>query len=153
VTDSGVTDAEWLAGVPAVAAQHGLPLRRLGLDVTEQALANAPPEALTALRALTAEGLYLTVDDFATGFTRIGPVIRLGARAIEFDRQFVATLPDPHSGAVARAMVAMAEALELTVVAEGVEDEATLAMVRALGCTQARGYLLGRPEPAEALTG
>jgi EAL domain-containing protein (putative c-di-GMP-specific phosphodiesterase class I) len=126
---------------------------RVALEITETELMRDPEETLVVLRALKALGLQLHVDDFGTGYSSLSRLKRFPVDALKVDRSFVSGLPcDAEDRAIVQAIVALAGALGLTTVAEGVETDEQLAALRVLGCGSAQGYLLGRPAPASDLT-
>ena len=99
-------------------------------------------------------GCGVALDDFGTGYSSLGYLRRLRFSTIKVDRSFVqgAATGNPESLAIIRAVVAMADSLEMSTTAEGVETERELEVVRALGCGRIQGYYFGRPMPAaEAL--
>ena len=139
-------------------ASSGLPGSRLSLEVVEsRALVDLPGvvDRLVALRRL---GAQIALDDFGTGYSTLSLLQQLPATAVKVDRSFVSTLDAGDAGerAAARTLVrgvlALARALDLHVVAEGVETPEQLAVLQDEGCRFVQGYLLGRPAPAPGAT-
>src|SRR5206468_3416896 len=112
-----------------------------------------PDRARTVLERLTSQGVRLSIDDFGTGYSSLAQLKRLPVDEIKIDRSFVMDMgSSPSDEAIVRSTIELAHNLGLSVVAEGVEDEASLRTLRRLGCDLAQGYHLGRPAPAESLT-
>ena len=134
--------------------QTRLPARRLEVEITESALfggANAIPAALERLNEI---GVSIVIDDFGTGFSSFDRIRRLPVSGVKIDRSFVADLPFDHkSGAIVQAIVHLARALDLTVVAEGIETEAQLEFLRLVRCDFAQGDYFARPQSADGLVG
>jgi diguanylate cyclase (GGDEF)-like protein/PAS domain S-box-containing protein len=128
----------------------GLDPTSLSLEITETALVEesaAPVQNLAALREM---GVRLVIDDFGTGYSSLSYLRRFPLDAIKIDRSFVEGLGVEHdSAAIIDALVAMARALSLGVIAEGVETSTQLAELRRLGCRQAQGFFFATPLPAE----
>jgi EAL domain-containing protein (putative c-di-GMP-specific phosphodiesterase class I) len=142
-------DPHFPARVAAVLDAHRLPPQALALEVTESLLMSRPDQAQVGLEALRDLGVRLVLDDFGTGYSSLSRLSRLPLHTLKVDRSFVAALPrDPADHAIVQAIFSMAATLGLRVVAEGVETEEQLGMLRRLGCDMAQGYLLGRPAPA-----
>ena len=131
-------------------AKSGLSPGRLELEVTEGVLledSGAVLEVLTALRAL---GVSLTLDDFGTGFASLSYLRRFPFDKIKIDKSFVRNLGrDPQSDAIVEAILLLGRRLDLRVVAEGVEDESQLEILRRMRCPLVQGFLTGRPMSAE----
>jgi diguanylate cyclase (GGDEF)-like protein/PAS domain S-box-containing protein len=134
----------------AMIAAAGAQPRRLQLEITETALMADVEANLDVLRQLAALSMPIAVDDFGTGYSSLAQLTRLPLGVLKLDRAFVAGLDHlPQSRAVAAAIVELGRALELELVAEGVETPSQLAQVRQLGCRLAQGYLLHRPMELE----
>ena len=108
--------------------------------------------AITTLRELKAVGVRISIDDFGTGYSSLAYLRRFPLDELKVDKSFVDGLGrDPEATAIVAAVMGMAHALDLTVVAEGVETEAQAAALRNLGCDEAQGYLYARPQSARDL--
>ena len=136
-----------------VSAVHtaGIAPECLTLEITESVLMTDVEDALAVLGALRVLGVRLSVDDFGTGYSSLAYLTRLPVSSLKVDKSFLSRLDvDPHALAVVQGVAALAQALGLEIVAEGVEDEAQLATVRRLGVGMAQGFHLGRPVAADA---
>lgn len=131
---------------------NGLIPRSLGVEVTERQLARHLEEVSSDLAGLSELQVPLAVDDFGTGYASLDYLRRFAFDEVKIDRSFVAGLPDRVSVAVISSIIALADSLELGVVAEGVETQRELDKLRALGCGFAQGYLWQRPAPAEVIS-
>ncbi|WP_158884658.1 sensor domain-containing protein [Amycolatopsis anabasis] len=141
--------------VPAVAEAlrtTGLPPHTLCLEITESALMRDSAAATGALSELRGLGVRLAIDDFGTGYSSLAQLQRLTLDTLKIDRSFVTDLGESADAeAIVTSIIAMAHAVDLTVVAEGVEKPRQLEILRGLGCDQAQGFYLGRPAPAGQL--
>jgi EAL domain-containing protein (putative c-di-GMP-specific phosphodiesterase class I) len=129
----------------ALAASGARP-SQLVLEITETVLVD-DPTADAHLRALRGLGVGISIDDFGTGYTSIGQLQHLHADTLKVDRSFVAST-SPGSAELVGLLVHAAHAFGLQVVAEGVETEEHLALLRRVGCDQAQGWYFARPQPA-----
>jgi diguanylate cyclase (GGDEF)-like protein/PAS domain S-box-containing protein len=138
--------------VVSALAASGLPPHRLEIEVTESVFLRDGTVALETLNRIIALGCGVALDDFGTGYSSLGYLRKIRFSTIKVDRSFVqgAARSNPESLAIVRAVVAMADSLEMSTTAEGVETEEELAMVRQLGCRKIQGYLFGRPMPPAA---
>jgi len=129
----------------------GVDPEQLELEVTESMAVDAVADTRPLFRELEALGVRLAIDDFGTGYSALGRLQGLPFHTLKIDRSFVVGVENPHDEApIVAAMIAMAHALKLEVVAEGVETEAQHSFLARNGCDMAQGYLFGRPvEPAE----
>ncbi|EOD65710.1 sensor domain-containing protein [Amycolatopsis vancoresmycina] len=143
--------------VPAVQdalASTGLPAGALCLEVTESALMRDQEAAGEVLASLRSLGVLLAIDDFGTGYSSLAQLRRLTLDTLKIDRSFITGIAESRDAeAIVTSIIAMAHAVDLTVIAEGVESAEQVDLLRALGCDQAQGYHLGRPVPAAELFG
>ena len=131
---------------------NGIAPARLVLEVTEGVLIDNPDEAKARLDALKALGLKLALDDFGTGYSSLTYLQRFPFDKLKIDKGFVAPLGRAaNSQAVVQAIVALGRALELLLLAEGVETEEQRVLLRLAGCEEMQGYLFARPAPRETL--
>ena len=134
-------------------SQSGLDPRRLELEITETVFLKITPSTQKILHQIHGLGVRLAIDDFGTGYSSLGYLRDTNFDTLKIDRSFVLGIreDDPESGAIVRAVVALAGSLGMRTVAEGVETEAQLALVRDLGCDGIQGYIFSDPVPgAEA---
>ncbi len=121
------------------------------LEITETNLMNLSRTALDRLRHLRGQGIRIAIDDFGTGYSSLAYLHSLPIQAIKIDRQFVAGLTPENPGCseqrIVSAILALAEALELEVIAEGIETVHQKEQLLALSCTRGQGYLMARPVP------
>ena len=135
--------------VAGVLANTGIDPATLCLEVTESVVMENAEFAITTLRELKALGVRISIDDFGTGYSSLAYLRRFPLDELKVDKSFVDGLGrDPEATAIVAAVMGMAHALDLTVVAEGVETEAQAAALRNLGCDEAQGYLYARPQSA-----
>jgi diguanylate cyclase (GGDEF)-like protein len=133
-------------------ARHGIDDHALVLELTESILLDDAPEPTAVLNQLQMANVRLHLDDFGTGYSALSYLSRIPLSALKIDQSFVADLTVSASrSAVVTAIVSMAHALNLRVVAEGVETPEQALRLRQLGCEHAQGYLLGRPARPEHL--
>jgi len=127
--------------------ETGLDARRLEFEITETVAMQDIERADIILEALRQRGIRLLMDDFGTGHSSLSNLRRLPLHAVKIDRSFVADLPgETRARGIVTAIIAMAHQLGLEVIAEGVETEEQLSVLKAEGCDSAQGFLLGRPE-------
>lgn len=126
----------------------GLGRGRVALEITETALTHESDSPAERLWALKEQGVRIVLDDFGSGYSSLGHLRRFPIDAIKIDRSFIDGLgTQSRDAAIVGAILPMARALDLEVVAEGVESESKLAHLYALGCRHAQGYLFARPAP------
>src|SRR5438034_7483103 len=133
-------------------ATTGVDAGRIKLEITESAVMAEPARVLETMHRLRSGGVRFSIDDFGTGYSSLTYLQRLPVEEIKIDRSFVGQLAkDEGSAAIVRATIELAGSLGLEVVAEGVEDEATLQILMQLGCSTAQGYHISRPLPVEGI--
>lgn len=138
--------------VGRVVADTGFEASRLVLEVTEGMLMTGASETAELLGALRELGARVAIDDFGTGYSSLSYLTRLPVDVLKIDQSFVSGLAEsPKDREVTGAIVALAHALGLATVAEGVEDAGQLAALASLGCDLAQGYWFSEPVPADAL--
>ena len=124
----------------------------LELEITETALMSRAGDVDALMHALRALGVELSIDDFGTGYSSLAALKRFPVQRLKIDRAFIRDLGrDDDSAAIVRSIVNLARNLKLAVVAEGVETEEQLALLRGLACDDYQGFLFSRPIEAEAV--
>jgi diguanylate cyclase (GGDEF)-like protein len=141
--------ADLLATLQRILDDTGIAPRRLELELTESMLVEDSEASRTVLAGIKAMGMPVAIDDFGTGQSSLGYLKRFNIDVLKIDRSFVRDIPgDADDCAIAEAVIALARALRLSVVAEGVETGAQVDFLRDLRCDSMQGYLLSRPLPA-----
>jgi diguanylate cyclase (GGDEF)-like protein/PAS domain S-box-containing protein len=141
---------ELVGDVSGALLRHGVPPELLTLEVTETALLEEGLVSVDVLGRLSRLGVRLALDDFGTGYSSLGHLNRFPVDILKIDRMFVEGL-DRGESAIVGAVTAMAHALGMSTVGEGVETEEQLAALEALGCDEGQGFLLARPLMPEAV--
>ena len=142
--------------VRAVLDEVGLNAKWLELEVTESAAMLDVDTTTRRLGELKEMGIYLSVDDFGTGYSSLTYLKHLPVSSLKIDKSFVQdisdeTMPNSADAAIVRAVIALGQSLNFTLIAEGVETEAQRTFLEALGCHEAQGYLFSKPVPAEGM--
>ena len=128
--------------------ETAMPACNLELEITESALMYDVESAIAKMEQFIALGARISLDDFGTGYSSLSYLKRFPIHTLKIDQSFIAQLTtDTGSEVIVNTVIDMAHGLGLNVIAEGVETEAQLAMLRARGCDQAQGYLFARPMP------
>jgi diguanylate cyclase (GGDEF)-like protein/PAS domain S-box-containing protein len=153
-------DPQLLERIADLLSDHDVPPRRLQLEVTESAVMTDPTRAKEILGQLSAFGVGVSIDDFGTGYSSLTSLLELPVSEIKIDKSFVIGMKGNGSPAKANASASnraivrstsdLGHSLGLRVVAEGVEDEPALDLLRSYGCDLAQGYYIARPMAAEA---
>jgi diguanylate cyclase (GGDEF)-like protein len=143
-------DPRFVEQVLTELAVRQLPVSALRLEVTESTLVGKDETANQSLRELEESGISVSVDDFGTGYSSLSYLSRLRVHEVKIDRTFVSGITTrPHDAAIVRATTAMAHAMNLGVVAEGIETVEQRDALVAMGIERGQGWLLGRPMTAE----
>lgn len=141
---------DFVEQVLATLEMSGANPKKLKLELTESLLLESVEEIIVKMNALRACGVSFALDDFGTGFSSLSYLKRLPLNQLKIDQTFVRdVLSDPNDAAIARTIVALAQSLGLSVIAEGVETEAQREFLAASGCHDCQGYLFGAPMPIE----
>jgi len=137
----------------AALSESGLSPSSLGIEITESGFLADVEENTETLRKLSTMGIAISVDDFGTGYSSLSYLRRLPLSTLKIDRAFVQDVTtNPDAAAIADIIIAMAHRLNLSVIAEGVEEEAQLQFLRDKGCEMMQGYYFSRPIPADDFT-
>jgi diguanylate cyclase (GGDEF)-like protein/PAS domain S-box-containing protein len=125
---------------------------RVELEIAETALMSDPEKAAAVLHVLTRAGVRIAMDDFGTGFSSLAYLKHLNIHTLKIDRSFIKDIAnDPNDLTIVRSTLRMAHGLDLTVVAEGIEEREHHDMLRDLGCDIGQGYWIAQPMPADKL--
>jgi diguanylate cyclase (GGDEF)-like protein/PAS domain S-box-containing protein len=145
-------DGRLLKIIDDALSRHALSATTLEVELTESMVMQDPEGADRILRRMKEYGLTLALDDFGTGYSSLSYLKRFPIDILKIDQSFVRDIPhDANDSKIALAIVSLAHSLGLKVVAEGVENKAQLAFLTGAGCDMVQGYLLGRPQPGDAL--
>ena len=147
-----VRDPNYVTTLEKTLARHGIPASAIEVEITEEAVFFDPEQATQFTTAVASLGVKLAIDDYGTGYSSLSRLRELPVNALKIDRSFIgAALTDPKSAAIIESTVVLAHRLGLAVVAEGIEDDATLAYVDSLEIEYAQGFGICRPIPAADL--
>jgi EAL domain-containing protein (putative c-di-GMP-specific phosphodiesterase class I) len=147
-----LNDVDFVSRVMAILEETATPPGNLEIEITESQLMERMHTGLDNLKQLRALGVAVAVDDFGTGYSSLGRVQSLPIDRIKIDKSFVVDLNvNGDSYAIAHAIVAMALALRLEVIAEGVELQEQADLLAGIRCHEFQGYLFGKPLPPEEI--
>ena len=134
------------------AAQVRNAVGRICFEITETAVIENPEVALTMLDAFADMGISISIDDFGSGLSSLGYLKRIRGHELKIDRSIVEDVTQSQRDAlIVRSTIDLAHSLGLKVVAEGIEDDATYAIIASMGCDHAQGYLIAKPMPLTQL--
>lgn len=132
--------------------ETGFPAGRLKLEITESVFFEHQDRALGMLGEIREKGIEISIDDFGTGYSNLGYLRKLPISALKIDRSFVAMIDaDGNNGEIVHAVIKLARTLGLSVIAEGVETDRQLEILKQLRCEAAQGYLFAKPMELDAL--
>jgi EAL domain-containing protein (putative c-di-GMP-specific phosphodiesterase class I) len=146
--DDGFTEL-----VQQLLARHDTPAAAIVIEITETSVIAEFERSQAAIERLRALGITVSIDDFGAGYTSLAHLGRLAVGELKLDGSFITGLGDGTNRDIdlVRATIELGHAMGLRVVAEGIEDGATLDLLREFGCDLAQGYFISRPMPAERL--
>jgi len=141
---------QFVAQLLAIIERSGADPSKLTLELTESMLIDNPQDIITKMDALKTRGITFSLDDFGTGYSSLSYLKRLPISELKIDKSFVNDiLTDANDAAIARMIIRLAQSMELTVIAEGVETKAQRDWLEAEGCFKYQGYYFGRPVAIE----
>jgi EAL domain-containing protein (putative c-di-GMP-specific phosphodiesterase class I) len=144
-------DSSLAATISQLITANGLSPSEITVEITETAAMSDSPETVAAVREIAGLGVGLSIDDFGTGYSSLSMLAALPVTELKIDKQFIGGLVDGRqNGSLAAVVLDLAQRFELNCVAEGVEQEAQLEQLRAMGCEFAQGFHLGMPVEAPA---
>jgi EAL domain-containing protein (putative c-di-GMP-specific phosphodiesterase class I) len=128
----------------------GLPARLLGLEITESLVMADPAHSLEVLTNLHRIGFRISIDDFGTGYSSLAYLQKLPVDSLKIDRSFVGQMNQHRDAmAIVSSIIGMAHMIDVSVVAEGIENDAAMTTLRELGCDYAQGFYVAHPMPAD----
>lgn len=146
-------DVEWPAKVLALLHRHRVRPDRLTFEITETGIMSDPQHMIAVLNELAQAGVTFSIDDFGTGYSSLSYLQRLPVKEIKIDKSFVLPMAcDPSAASIVRSVVDLARNLDLTIIAEGVEDRSTVEHLSRMDCDSLQGFYLSRPLPAAEFT-
>jgi diguanylate cyclase (GGDEF)-like protein/PAS domain S-box-containing protein len=135
----------FISSVAEILKETNLDPRWLELELTESSIMKEPEQAIEKLHELKLMGIRVAIDDFGTGYSSLNYLKRFPIDTLKIDRTFVSDVcKDPHDTAIVRAIITLGHALELTVIAEGVETQEQLQYLTSLGCDVVQGFLFSK---------
>ncbi len=153
ISAENLKDPEFCHWIMATIAQKQIPIKALTLEITEDAVVADPQAAIAQLSQLRQHGIKLSIDDYGTGYSSLAQLKQLPVHELKVDKSFVQQLmTDRDDQIIVESTILLAHNLGLSVVAEGVEDKATLTWLSERGCEMAQGFYLSRPVNAKTLS-
>lgn len=141
-----------LETIRRVLSETGMSPNHLELEITESVIMQNPDFAVSVLNEVSNMGIHISIDDFGTGYSSLAHLKRFSVNTLKIDKSFVRDVDlSSTDAAIATAIIAMGNSLNLNVIAEGVETEAQFDFLKENNCHQVQGYLFSRPLPAEEL--
>jgi len=153
ISARNLQDPDFKRRICELAAELKTPLDKIVLELTETAVMTDPDEAMRMMAELNSAGIRLSIDDFGTGYSSLSYLKRLPVDELKIDRSFVMELTGNRDDQLlVRTTLNMGHNFSMAVVAEGVEDEQTLNLLREMGCDLAQGYHIARPMAGKDFT-
>lgn len=151
VSPAQIVRSDFVQIVSDVLSETGLEASRLEIEVTESLFIQDSATAHTTLRLLKRLGVTVAIDDFGTGYSSLSTLRDFPFDRLKVDRSFVSDMVNnAGAAAIVNSVIGLGRAMGMRVVAEGVETEEQLGMLRLLGCDEMQGYLFGKPRSAKA---
>ncbi len=139
--------------VSSLLKDYGIPGHCLEIEITENTIMNDMESVVHKLKELSKKGVYIAIDDFGTGYSSLSYLHKLPIQTLKIDRAFIKEVNMKHSGnSIINTIVAMAKGLNLNVIAEGVETQQQLEYLQEIECSEAQGFLFGKPLAADVIT-
>lgn len=152
VSANQLSQDDFVERVRATLELTGAPAHRLKLELTESALIHDIETIISKMTELKSQGVHFALDDFGTGYSSLNYLARLPLTQLKIDQSFVqGMLLDSNSLEIAQTIILLADRMDLSVLAEGVETREQFAALKECGCVNFQGYLFGRPLPIEEL--
>jgi diguanylate cyclase (GGDEF)-like protein len=153
ISARNLLDSELPDDVAKLLVKHRMTPDYLELEITESAIVADPERALDILTQLHDRGVHISIDDFGTGYSSLAHLKKLPVSNLKIDASFVSDMTDDENDAIiVRSTVDLSHNLGLNVIAEGVEDQETLDILKVLDCDYAQGFFICRPIPAADVT-
>ncbi|MDX2424616.1 MAG: EAL domain-containing protein, partial [Amphritea sp.] len=135
----------------AALQQHQVPPQQLSVELTETSFLHCPEETKSAIDHLRSQGIQVAIDDFGTGYSSLSYIRNMSLDILKIDRSFLINLEESEvDRAIVSSIIEMSHVLGLKVVAEGIETETQLNILKGMNCDQLQGFLLARPMPPDA---
>jgi EAL domain-containing protein (putative c-di-GMP-specific phosphodiesterase class I) len=145
-------ERDWVSRVRSALEECDLEPRYLDLELTESLIMQNVDQAIDTMQSLRRLGVKLTIDDFGTGYSSLSALKNFPLSRMKIDKSFVCNLPgDECDQTMAAAVISLAQRLNLSVIAEGVETREQMAFLRENGCREMQGFLFGRPAPVKEI--
>ena len=152
ITADDLLDPQFVTEVAEEVLARDIPPVALAVEISERFIVGDPTQAIATVAGLRERGVTIALDDFGTGYSSLSHLIDLPVDAVKVDRRFVAAMTTSRQNhVIVEAVARLCQKLGLTVIAEGVEDQATWDALRALGVDRAQGFLCARPTPSGAI--
>jgi EAL domain-containing protein (putative c-di-GMP-specific phosphodiesterase class I) len=155
ISPANLLDPRFTTLVRDLLDSHQVPAESLVLEITETTAITHFEQSQSVISELRDLGIVVAIDDFGAGFTSLGHLSNLAVKELKLDRVFIAALSGDDRGRaldLIRATIELGHALGLRIVAEGIEDSATLDLLAGLGCDLGQGYYISTPKPANLIT-
>jgi EAL domain-containing protein (putative c-di-GMP-specific phosphodiesterase class I) len=138
--------------IASLLKDYGLPGHCLEIEITENTIMSDMDSVIHKLKELSKRGIYIALDDFGTGYSSLSYLHKLPIQTLKIDRAFIKEVNMKHAGnSIINTIVAMAKGLNLNVIAEGVETQQQLDYLQEIDCSEAQGFLFGKPLTADVI--